>query len=44
MCDIVEAQMEAMENGENGGVLTFKSILAHEGPLSIRNPQYKGSA
>ena len=44
MCDIVEAQMEAMENGENGGLLTFKSILAHEGPLSIRNPQYKGSA
>jgi hypothetical protein len=44
LCDIVEAQIEAVDNGENGGLLTFKSILAHQGPLSVRNPQYKGSA
>jgi hypothetical protein len=44
LCDIVEAQMAAMENGEDDGLLTFKSILAHQGPLSVRNPLYKGSA
>jgi hypothetical protein len=44
LCDIVEAQIEAVDNGESGGLLTFKSILAHHGPLSVRNPQYKGSA
>jgi hypothetical protein len=44
LCDIVEAQIEAVDNGESGGLLTFKSILAHQGLLSVRNPQYKGSA
>jgi hypothetical protein len=44
LCDIVDAQMAAMENGEDDGLLTFKSILAHQGPLSVRNPLYKGSA
>jgi hypothetical protein len=44
LCNIVEAQIKAMDNSESGGLLTFKSILAHQGHLSVRNPQYKGSA
>jgi hypothetical protein len=44
LCNLVEAQIEAMDNGESGGLLTFRSILAHQGPLSVRNPLYKGLA
>jgi Reverse transcriptase (RNA-dependent DNA polymerase) len=44
LCDIVEAQVKAIEDGTDGGLLTFKSILAHQGPLTVRDPRYKGSA
>jgi hypothetical protein len=44
LCYIVEAQVRAIEDGTNDGLLTFKSILAHQGPLSVKNPLYKGSA
>jgi hypothetical protein len=44
LCKIVEAQVKAIEDGTDGGLLTFKSILAHQGPLTVRDPRYKGSA
>lgn len=44
LCDIIEAQISAVDNGADGGMLTFNRILAHEGPLNVRNPRYKGSS
>jgi hypothetical protein len=44
ICDLVEAQMEAVDCGLDEGVWTFKSILAHQGPLTVKDPRYKGSA
>jgi hypothetical protein len=44
LCDIVENQLEAIDNNPHGGLRTFDWILAHEGPLSVRNPKYKGSS
>jgi hypothetical protein len=41
LCDIVEAQVQAMEDGTDGGLLTFNRIL---GPLTVKHPDYKGSA
>jgi hypothetical protein len=44
LCDIMEAQLQAIEQGDlGGGVRIFKSILAHEGPLAVKDPKYKGS-
>jgi Reverse transcriptase (RNA-dependent DNA polymerase) len=44
LCDIVEAQVQAMEDGTDDGLLTFDHILAHQGPLTVKHPDYKGSA
>jgi hypothetical protein len=44
LCDLVEAQMEAVDRGLDEGVWTFKSILAHQGLLTVKDPRYKGSA
>jgi hypothetical protein len=44
LCDIIEAQVQAVEDGTDGGTLTFKSIMAHEGPFTVKHPSYKGSA
>jgi hypothetical protein len=42
LCDIVEAQVQAMEDGTDDGLLTFDPILAHQGPLTVKHPDYKG--
>jgi hypothetical protein len=44
LCDIVEAQVQAMEDGTDDSLLTFDCILAHQGPLTVKHPDYKGSA
>jgi hypothetical protein len=41
LCDIVEHQLDAIENNALGGLQTFDRILAHKGPLSVKNPKYK---
>jgi hypothetical protein len=44
LCSIMEAQLQAIEQGDLGGrVCIFKSILAHEGPLAVKDLKYKGS-
>jgi hypothetical protein len=42
LCDLIEVQMEAVDNGPTKGMWTFKSILAHQGPLAVKDPHYKG--
>jgi hypothetical protein len=43
-CDIAEVQLHAMKHGTlSEGTRIFKSILAHDGPLSVKDPKYKGS-
>jgi hypothetical protein len=44
LCDLVEEQLLALENNELGGLRTFKWILAHDGPLLVKNQRYKGSS
>jgi hypothetical protein len=44
VCDIAEAQLHAIKHGNlSQGTRVFKSILAHDGPLSVKDPKYKGS-
>jgi hypothetical protein len=44
LCDLVEAQMEAVDKGLTTNVWTFKNILAHQGPMTAKDPRYKGSS
>jgi hypothetical protein len=44
LCDLVEAQMEAVDQGSPTNVWTFKNIIAHQGPLTAKDPRYKGSS
>jgi hypothetical protein len=42
LCDLVEKQLHAIENDNLGGVRMFDRILAHQGPLTVKDPRYKG--
>jgi hypothetical protein len=44
LCDLVEEQLVAIQTHNFGGLQTFNWILAHEGPLLVKNPKYKGSS
>jgi hypothetical protein len=44
LCDIVEAQEATVEEAPTDAIYTFKSILAHQGPLTVKDTWYKGSS
>jgi hypothetical protein len=44
LCDIIEAQIQTLEDGTDDSLLTFKSILAHQGLFTVKHPNYKGSS
>jgi hypothetical protein len=44
LCDLVEKQLHAIENDNLEGVRTFDRILAHQGPLTVKDSRYKGSS
>jgi hypothetical protein len=44
LCDIIEAQAATVEEAPTDAVYTFKSILAHQGPLTVKDTRYKGSS
>jgi hypothetical protein len=41
---LVEEQLVVIQTDNFGGLQTFHQILAHEGPLLVKNPKYKGSS
>ena len=42
VCDRVDAMIEAEESGDTS-IFTFKKILDHQGPLTSRSSEWKGS-
>ena len=43
LCDMVETQLSAMNDGPEDNLWSFKRILNHQGPLKPTDPRYKGS-